>query len=135
MSRFPRTVEELEQADSISNYRGTVRQEITGLWKVQVREPPFDEPTLTEEFLGVDVTPDIIEKQIGDRLRELTKSSQRAKILYFWKMKAVTESGAKLRARTLTRALHLTTPDVINTRALDQRDGEGRVIVITGVEL
>jgi len=127
MTEFPSTVEEFEEADSLAEYDGTVTSAITGLWKVQVREPPFEEPTISKEFLGTNVTPESIRNFVSSIRKEL--SGEEVRVLYFWKMRGVTKTGIKTRARIFTRSFNPVEPDVINAKVVGEgKDGKWRVI-------
>lgn len=124
---MPRTVEELEKADSLAEYEGTVSSAMTGLWKVQIREPPFDEPTISEEFLGRNIAPESLRNFIKSAQEELT--GEEIRVLYFWKMRGVTETGVKTRARVFTRIFNITEPDLINAKVVGKgKDGKWRVV-------
>lgn len=132
---FPRTVEELEESDApVPQYDGTLTGKITSLWKVEVRLPPFDEPNISGEFLGKDLTPEIFEKITIETFREATNNDQKAKVLYYWRYeRAFAETGAKMRARIFTRALHPLRFDKIHTKGVGKLDGD--TVVITAINL
>lgn len=133
-SGFPSTVEELEEAESLSNYEGTAKAAITGLWKVEIRMPPFDEPDAVSEFLGKDIAPDVVRGRFRETFQKIINSDTRAKILYYWRFgRAATGTGAKVRARTFTRMFHPFEPDKIHVKGVGKKEGD--TVVITAINL